>query len=117
MEYIFSFSIFSLLPLFGSVCLLFLTMYGHLTFKLIDIKIVQMASAVLGGIFGFVFFVSMYQLNVNFNVLISEIHYLATILFFGLNILLGFYTRRIIPNINQIVGLCLFGAASLFLLV
>lgn len=116
MNFMDSYSIFSLLPLIGSVFILYLASFVHLNFKLIDIKKVQIVTAVLGGIFGITYFSSMYRLNVNFGLLISEIHFILAGLLFTLSVILGFYTRRITPTMIQILGLCLFGGSFLFLL-
>lgn len=113
---IISLSFLSLLPIIGAVCVLFLAMFGHINFKSFNIKKIQISTAILGGIFGLVFFTSMYWLNVEFNIGVSKIHFLLLILMFCLSILLELYTRRLGPNFLQTIGLVLFFGASFFLL-
>lgn len=116
MDFFSSYSLFSLVAIIGSVCILYLGVFGHLNFKLINIKTVQIVSSVLGGIFSFVYFSSMYRLNVEFGALISEVHYLMTIFLFALSVLLGFFTRSILPDLLQIIGLVVFGFSAVLIL-
>ena len=111
-----SLSFFSLLPMIGAVCVLFLAMFGHINFKSLSIKKVQVVMAILGGIFGFVYFTSMYRLNVEYNISISKIHILVAVLMFVLSTLLGVYTKRFKGTFLQLVGLVLFCGATFFLL-
>jgi len=110
-------SFYSLLPLIGAVAILFLAMFGHMNFKSFDLKKVRFVTAILGAIFGFIYFTAMYRLNVNFNITISEIHILMMVIMFCLSIVLGLYTRRLVPTLKQTAGLILFFTASFFLLV
>jgi len=116
MSFIFSLPILSLLPFFVGIILFFLSMFIHLNFKLISIKTVQTIMALLGGLFGFSFFVSISRLHIENNVSFMDMHFLFAFVMFGLTIVLNFISGRFKGTLLEIVGLVIFFGAAFFLL-
>lgn len=105
-----------IIPLTTTSFILFVTMFAHLKFDLVATKTIQIICAGIGGLYGFLYFTNMYSLIVEYNVFLSTIHYTNLCLFLLYPIVIGFYSRRITPNLLQIIGLCIFGVSGYFLL-
>jgi hypothetical protein len=50
--------------------------FGHLNFKLVKIKTVQIICAFLGGIFGWLYFMNMYILNAKYGFYVFDIYHI-----------------------------------------
>jgi len=108
--------IYIIAPLSITALILFICMFGHLKFGFISLKSVQKIGAVIGALYGYLYFTTMYNLLVDYSVFLSRIHYTNLVIFLIFAILIGFYSRRITPDFIQIIGLCVFGTSAYFLL-
>ncbi len=105
-----------LIPVIVSAFLITAINFGHLNFKLVPIKTIQRIGAIAGAGFGFTYFTSMYKLLSVYGAYLFDVHMFLMISIFICAIALNLFTRRITPNIVQIIGLILFAGASYFIL-
>jgi|GEM_PF-3987266 len=116
MSFIQSLPLLTLLPFVVGIILFFLSMFIHLNFKLISIKTVQTIMAMLGGLFGFSFYVSISKLYIENNISFADMHFLFAIIMFGLSVLLSFVSGRFKGSVLELVGLIVFFGSAFFLL-
>lgn len=104
------------MPLFFAGLLLFLGMFSHVNFKYASLKSVRIIMAIIGGLFGFMYFSTMYRGLLSYGMVVSNMHYFLLISFVACTIVTGIISRRITPTLMQFIGLCVVATSGFFLL-
>ena len=106
----------SVMPLVLSAGVCMLAMFAHLSFKTIRIQTVQYICAVLGGVFGWLYFVNMYVLNAKHGFYVYDIYYLFLFFLALFAMIWGAVRGTVRIGIFQMIGIPVFLYGSYLLL-
>jgi hypothetical protein len=106
----------SLIPLIVAACMMAFILFSHINYLVLKNKTLKIIAAIAGAAFAYLYFTTMYRLNVTFGFYISDLHYVLILAVTLIVLMSGLIRRRLAINLSSITGAILFLTGGFLLL-